>query len=163
MTSTDFTAVSRMEATLAAMGAAGYCRKFDHAQMAYDPYRSILYIAFDYYAWDESADQPADLTLTWRAICQLVRAAGRDAGDLEIPGDRELNDALADGTLADVAAPFSIRIPRTAVLGREWTETGITSWVLEVPGAPWIPGQEDARMTPTSPEVAAHALAMARG
>jgi hypothetical protein len=137
------TAAERMEATLTAMGAGGYRRDLDHAQVVYGPHTGRLFVALDYYAWDEATDEPADLTPTWLAICRLVKAGGY-SGELEVPGDREIG----------------LYPQGDSVLGREWKMTRVMSWAVDVPGAPWVPEEGDVYMVPESREVAAHALAM---
>jgi hypothetical protein len=38
--------------------------------------------------------------------------------------------------------------------------TSVMSWVVDVPGAPFVPEEGDAYLVPESREVAAHGLAM---
>lgn len=136
------TPAARLAATLTAMGAGGYRRVLDHAQVVYGPHTGRLFVALDYYAWDEATDEPADLTPTWQAICRLVQAGGY-AGQLECPGDREIG----------------LYPQGDSVIGREWKMTSVMSWAVDVPGAPWVPEEGDAYLVPESREVAAYALA----
>jgi hypothetical protein len=146
MTSSPFdhaTAAERLEATLTAIGAGGYRRALDHAQVVYGPHTGRLFVALDYSAWDEGTDEPADLTPTWQAICRLVEAGGY-AGELECPGDREIG-LYPEGD---------------SVIGREWKMTSVMSWVVDVPGVPWMPEEGDVYLVPESREVAAWSLTM---
>jgi hypothetical protein len=146
------------DAVLTAMGAAGWVKQLPHGRLAYESHESVLCVAIDNCAIDDNREL-VDISPTWGAICRYVEAAGFSAHRLEIPGNRELADALESGEFADIAAPgLVIYIPEASVLGRQWGN-GVLSWRLETPGAPWVPEEGDAYLIPESPEVAAHALA----
>lgn len=151
---------ARCAAVLTAMGAAGWVKPLPHGALAYEPRGSVLCVAIHYYAM--ACDESADISPSWREICRYVEAAGVSAHRLEIPGDRELADALESGDLADIAAPgWTVYTPDDSILARQWSN-GVLSWRLPVPGSPWVPEERDRYLMPQSRELAAYALAVER-
>lgn len=124
-------AAQRMSAALAAIGATGEVKELPHAQLAYDPAAGVLAIALDYYELplvESEIGVPCPPDPTWVAICAYVEAAGRDAGILEMPGDRELFRTADGGSIFD--------FPADSVLG-EWLPSGVITWRVTAHRAPW--------------------------
>lgn len=124
-------AAQRMTAALAAIGGTGQVKELPHARLAYDPATGVLAIALDYYELpivEPEIGVPCPPDPTWAAICGYVWAAGRDAGILEMPGDRELFGTWDGGSIFD--------FPADSVLG-EWLPGGVVAWRLTAHRAPW--------------------------